>query len=132
MSRKKLRYLIKWSNLTGLDWNEILVARTKGEENGVDKSQVEGKCRKMSLSQPEIKGIQKPIRGFQPLMGYHRKRRLASCYFSLTADFWLGDLSVLSRLSLEDLRQFSVYSKCQVNEIKGSESYLQGKFSFIN
>ena len=119
MSRKKLRYLIKWSNLTGLDWNEILVAGTKGEEKGVDKSHVEGKCREMSLSQPEIKGITINV----------VSRRAT---FSLTADFWLGDSSVLSRLSLEDLRKFSVYSKCQVNEIKSVESYLQGKVSLIN
>lgn len=42
VSLRKLRYFIQWSNLTGLDWNEILVAGTKGEEKGVDKSQVEG------------------------------------------------------------------------------------------
>ena len=55
MSLKKLRYFTQWSNLTGLDWNEIVVAGTKDEEKGVDKSQVEGKRREMSLSQPEIK-----------------------------------------------------------------------------
>jgi len=33
-----------------MDMNEILVAGTKGEEKAVDKSQVEGMCREMSLS----------------------------------------------------------------------------------
>lgn len=54
--------------------NEILVAGTKGEGKGVDKSQVEGKCRDMSLSQPEIKGITVNV----------VSRRAT---FSLTADF---------------------------------------------